>query len=69
LERGPPAIRSLPSGSDVITEALRTQQELHRQLSVHLERTRQLEDLLLESGRKIAQLQAQAGAQSRKRTA
>jgi SHAQKYF class myb-like DNA-binding protein len=41
LERGPPAIRSLPSGSDVITEALRTQQELHRQLSVHLERTRQ----------------------------
>ena len=44
--------------ADPVTDALRTQAELHRQLSVHLERTKQLEDLLRESGRKIAQLQS-----------
>jgi SHAQKYF class myb-like DNA-binding protein len=44
--------------ADPVTDALRTQAELHRQLSVHLERTKQLEDLLRESGRKISALQA-----------
>ena len=44
--------------ADPVTDALRTQAELHRQLSVHLERTKQLQDLLKESGRKIAQLQS-----------
>ncbi len=48
-----------------ISAALRAQAALHRQLQEHLARTRELEETLLESGRKLAALQA---AQARKRS-
>ena len=54
----PAVLLGAPFNADPVTDALRTQAELHRQLSVHLERTKQLEDLLRESGRQIAHLQA-----------